>query len=82
MTCKEFVDFIRAYRDGELSGESLRVFEDHITKCAPCKVYLREYGEIVALAKGAYAEPDDEVPPQVPPEIVNAVLAALRQQKN
>ncbi len=82
MTCKEFVDFIRAYRDGELAGELRRVFEDHINKCAPCKVYLREYGEIVALAKGAYADPDDEVPAEVPPEIIKAVLATLRRQKN
>jgi anti-sigma factor RsiW len=82
MTCKDFVDFIRAYRDGELTGESRRVFEDHISKCASCKTYLREYGEIVALAKDAYADLDDEVPAEVPPELINAVLATLRQQKN
>ena len=82
MTCKDFVDFIRAYRDGELTGESQRVFEDHILKCAPCKAYLREYGEIIALAKGAYADPDDEVPAEVPAELVEGVLAALRHQKN
>jgi anti-sigma factor RsiW len=82
MTCKDFVDFIRAYRDGELTGESRRVFEDHIKNCNRCHVYLREYGEVVALAKGAYADLDDEVPAEVPAEIVNAVLATLRQQKN
>ncbi len=82
MTCKEFVDFIRAYRDGELTGASRRVFEDHISNCKRCEIYLREYGEVIALAKGAYADPDDDIPAEVPREMVDAVLATLRQQKN
>jgi predicted anti-sigma-YlaC factor YlaD len=81
MTCREFVDFIRAYRDGELAGDVEREFRFHLKNCAPCTDYLRDYGEIVALAKGAYADLDQSVPEDVPEGLVQAVLAGMRKSK-
>ena len=81
MNCRVFVDFIRAFRDGELPDETAREFRQHIGQCAPCEKYLNEYGEVIALAKGAFAEPEDAVPEEVPERLVNAVMAAVKRRK-
>ena len=40
MTCRELVDFLMEYLDGALPEDSLRVFEEHVGFCPPCKAYL------------------------------------------
>jgi anti-sigma factor RsiW len=82
MTCREFVDFIAAYRDGELDEEVALEFDRHLGKCKRCLDYLRDYGDVIALAKGAYADPELDVPEEAPEELVEAVMAALRREKN
>lgn len=81
MNCREFVDFIRAWRDGELPDQTARQFRQHLGQCAPCEKYLHEYGEVIALAKGAFSKPEDEVPEEVPERLVDAVMAAVRRRK-
>ena len=82
MNCREFVEFICAYREGELRGEVLLEFEKHVSACQPCVEYLRDYGSVIALAKDAYSNPESEVPDEAPKELVQAVMAAIRRQKN
>ncbi len=82
MNCREFVEFICAYREGELRGEVLREFEKHVAGCKPCVDYLRDYGNVIALAKGAYSDPESEVPDEAPQELIDAVMAAIRRRKN
>ena len=42
MTCREFVDFIMEYLDGELPSDVHTPFERHIALCPACDRYLRQ----------------------------------------
>jgi anti-sigma factor RsiW len=79
MTCRELVEFLSAYLAGELAREERGRFEEHLAVCPECARYLRSYEETIALARGAFAHPDDPVPADVPEELVRAVLAARRK---
>jgi len=75
MKCREFVEFVMEYLDGTLGEAERRVFEDHVELCPPCVNYLASYRETVRLGNSVCA-PDDEVPPDVPEELVQAILSA------
>ena len=78
MNCREFVDFLMTYLDGELESEPARVFEDHMNLCPPCMTYLDTYKDTIRLGK--FACRDDEGPPpeDAPEALVQAILAARR----
>lgn len=76
MTCRELVEFLMDYLDGELPEESRRVFTEHLGLCPPCQAYLDTYRDAIALGKGACAEPEGKVPEDVPEALVQAILAA------
>ncbi len=75
MNCREFVDFLMAYLDGELSDAERSAFEQHMQACPPCVTYLETYGETVRLG-GLCGEPEGPVPDEVPEQLVAAILAA------
>jgi len=76
MTCKEFVDFLMAYLDGELPNEQASTFRSHMGDCPSCEVYLDQYGDSIRMGKLACDR--DELPAGVPEELVQAILAASR----
>jgi anti-sigma factor RsiW len=78
MTCRELIDFLMAYLDGELPAERRALFDAHLEICAACQRYLDGYRESIALGRAA-CDPDAAdapVPDEVPEELVQAVLAA------
>jgi len=76
LTCRDVIEFLRAYLDGELPSELRRRFEDHVDACPPCLHYLDSYRQTVLLAAEAFeAEPDEAAPEEIPEELVRAVLA-------
>lgn len=77
LSCREFIDFILAYLEGDLDAPVRRIFEQHIEACPPCLDYLASYRETVALTAEACAS-DDAVPADVPEGLVRAVLDARR----
>ncbi|HKJ23204.1 MAG TPA: zf-HC2 domain-containing protein [Myxococcota bacterium] len=77
LTCKQFVDFLMRYLDGELPQGERTTFETHLDDCPPCKVYLDTYRETVELGRGCGRD-DDPVPADVPDALVRAILAARR----
>lgn len=79
LTCRDLIDFLRAYLDDELPPALRRRFEDHLDACPPCLHYLDSYRETVSLAGRAWDE-DGPVPEEVPEELVRAVLAARGSQ--
>ena len=79
MTCKEFIDFLMAYLDGELEGDVAKVFEEHMHLCPPCVEYLESYKATVALGRQACCD-ETEVPPEVPEGLIKAIQAARREQ--
>jgi anti-sigma factor RsiW len=76
VTCREFADFIADYLSGELPPDSRASFEHHLLLCANCGKYLAGYEATVKLGKRAFADEDATVPPQVPEELVQAILRA------
>ena len=78
MTCREFADFMMDYLSDQLSSESRAQFEHHASLCANCRKYLTSYEETVKLGKRAFEDEDSALPPDVPDELVQAILAARR----
>jgi anti-sigma factor RsiW len=74
LTCRELADFLGDYVSGELSPEVRMVFEEHLAECPDCVTYLRTYEDAIRLARNAVGS--DPVPPTVPAELVQAILAA------
>lgn len=79
MTCKEFIDFLMAYIEGELEPEAATVFEQHMQLCSPCVDYLESYRKTVELGRMVCVEDDADVPDDVPEGLVKAILEARKK---
>jgi anti-sigma factor RsiW len=77
VNCREFVEFLMAYLDEELSPTEREVFERHVRDCPPCGTYLDTYRQTVRMG-GALCGAESPVPEDVPEELVAAILAARR----
>ena len=75
MTCRELTDFLADHFAGSLPEAVAREFDDHLADCRDCRTYLRNYRETIRLAR----EASDEIPPDVPERLVEAVIAACRR---
>lgn len=78
MRCREFVDFLMSYLDGELEPEPARVFEEHMRLCPPCMTFLDTYKDTIRLGKFACRE-EGPPPEEVPEALIQAILAARRE---
>lgn len=76
MTCREFADFIGDYLNGDLPPDMRTGFDRHLDVCPNCRRYLRSYEETVKLGRRAFDDEDALVPPEIPEELVSAILAA------
>ena len=79
ITCRAFVDFLMRYLDGELPKSQSRVFEEHTSACPPCQVYLDSYRDAVRMGKEVCRSDDEGVPDDVPEALLQAILAARRE---
>jgi anti-sigma factor RsiW len=75
MTCRDVSGFLHDFVAGELPAEALADFERHLDACANCREYLRQYRETIGQgqALGSHAEPE------IPEDLVKAVLATIRK---
>jgi len=80
LTCREFLDFVMAYLDGELGARERELFDRHMDLCPDCVTYLGTYRETLRLER-LCREPDAPLPDDVPEALVQAVLAAKRAAK-
>jgi len=76
ITCRELLDFLHLYMDGELPADRRHEFDRHLGVCEPCRRYILEYRRTVAMGKSAF-EPSDE-PAEAPEELIAAILRARR----
>lgn len=76
MTCREVIDFLMEYLNGELSPAQKSSFDHHLSLCPACQKYLASYRTAVELGKKSLKEED--VPP-VPEALVKAILAAKKK---
>jgi anti-sigma factor RsiW len=77
ITCQELIDFIGSYRDNELTAYQRAEFERHLAVCPSCIAYLKTYEQTIALTRKAA---DDPVPDDVPESLMQAILAARKEQ--
>ncbi len=78
MTCKELIDFLMDYIDGELSAGEARHFDEHLGVCPPCAAYLASYRETVRLGKMICQPEKSALPADMPEDLVQAILRARR----
>ncbi len=76
ITCRQFEDFILSYLEDELTRKQKFVFELHLEVCRECRDYLAAYRRTIEISKGAFKEPGQLVPDDVPEDLVKAILAA------
>lgn len=76
LTCREMADFLDDYLSGDLASAMRVVFDEHLAECPDCVMYLQTYEATIRLARDAVGT--DPVPPTVPAELVQAILAARR----
>ena len=61
--CKECVDLLYDYLEGELDPESNARLEEHFADCPPCIAFLNTYKSVTNLSRKALA--DIEMPEMV-----------------
>jgi anti-sigma factor RsiW len=79
VTCREFVDFILSYLEGELDEPQRAAFDYHLSGCRNCVRYLDHYRRTLDAERAAFADEDAPVPDEVPEALVQAILAATRR---
>lgn len=70
--------FLVDYLEGYLSIYRRLLFSLHLGLCPKCRDYLRAYRKMIALSKGAY--PQDAERPEMPKELVDAILASRKDK--
>lgn len=80
VTCKQVLDFLAAYLEGELPPTTVAEFERHLAICPSCVAYIETYRQTIALSRGAARADDEAAPADLPEDLVEAVLAARREQ--
>lgn len=76
MNCRELVDFLMHYLDGDLPAAVRDEFEAHLRLCPPCLVFLDQYKETVRLGKSCKDMPKQDCKSKVPEDLVQAILKA------
>lgn len=78
MSCREAIDFLASYLDGELPPQVCAAFDAHLAECPSCVAYLETYQATIRLGKAAYSSPDQPPPADIPQELLQAILAVRR----
>jgi len=78
MSCRRTIDdFLMRYFEGGLTLSERIRFNLHLAMCIHCRRYLDSYRKTMALEKAAGASDDDsQPPPDMPEQLVKAILAA------
>jgi anti-sigma factor (TIGR02949 family) len=71
-TCKEVLDALTEYLEGDLRGAENGQFETHMDDCGPCVAFFRTYRKSSELARETLKVED------VPPELQARVRSYLR----
>ena len=79
LTCRELVGFAADWIDGKLDVTERTRCDAHVAACPDCATYLRTYAETIRLAKAAHA--DEPTSPDVPEDLVRAILDAQRRRR-
>lgn len=78
MICREFIELVGAYFDGELDSSAQDELDAHLAECLECSLYLDSYRKTVELSKMAMRDDRSEEPPE---DLVQAILNAKRSRR-
>ena len=79
MTCRELADFMADYLSGELPESTRQRFDHHLSLCSNCVNYLASYKATVEMGRRAFDDEDAAVPPDVPEELIKAIISARQK---
>jgi anti-sigma factor RsiW len=79
VTCREFIDFLSAYLDRELSPEEMDRFDGHLSACPACVDYMKTYAQTIRFTRSLSWESDSQLPDNVPEDLVKAILASRKK---
>lgn len=82
MNCRELVEFLMHYLDGDLPAAVRDEFESHLRLCPPCMVFLEQYKETIRLGKSCKDMPKQDCKTKVPEDLVQAILRAQAKGRN
>lgn len=71
-TCKDAIDLLGAYLDGELEEKVKAALEEHLGACTPCVEFVATYRQTPALCKKALEA-------KMPKDLADSLKAFLRK---
>jgi anti-sigma factor RsiW len=80
MTCRECSDLLMDYLDGTIPDADHVRFDAHLGECPPCVRYLVSYQETIRISRAAFSDADAAHRPEVPDELVRAILQTVGKQ--
>jgi anti-sigma factor RsiW len=69
--CKESIDALLPFLDGEMSPEDEAHLKEHLNGCPPCVEFVREYRATSGLVRKALVK-------SMPPEVAGRLKSFLR----
>jgi len=79
MTCRDMVQFLMDYLSEDLPDDTRTIFELHVNACPDCVTYLATYREPVVLCRESFKVREQDVPVEVPEDLIQAILAAQKK---
>ena len=73
-TCKDSVEHLLEYLDGELNGDLRARLEEHLGGCAPCEDFLKSYKATPTMCRKALAR---EMPREVAVKLTDFLRAEM-----
>ena len=77
LSCRALIEFLDDYVEARVTPAERARFDEHLAVCPACVRYVKSYrGTLRALA--LVGREDGAIPMEVPPQLVEAILAARR----
>jgi anti-sigma factor (TIGR02949 family) len=74
-TCRDAIDVLRAYLDGEMPAEEKAALEEHLDGCNPCVEFVKTYRLTPELCRKALQT-------KMPQDLADSLNAFLRKNTN
>jgi anti-sigma factor RsiW len=81
ITCRELIDFLYLYLEGELAPSRAAEFERHLGVCKSCVNYIETYKKAIVLGKHAFQDSEAPASACAPDELVRAVRDSWKKSK-
>jgi hypothetical protein len=81
MTCRDVVEFLDRFCEGELTPLERMRFRFHLSLCRNCRRYLSTYRKTIRLSKEAFGDLNQPPPVEIPEGLVQAILEAKRSSR-